>query len=110
MRSQDIFADILEDSRFYGSKELMGRRIADLMQARSALLSSAAEARLQTVESEHSGRLQHLKLEMADKECKVCFIILPSALRWLNLSQRCEAAAQMIGISWAPPCMRLRER
>ena len=49
----------------------MGSRVADLMQAKTAVLSSAAEAHLQNVKQEHSDRLQHLQLEVADKECQV---------------------------------------
>lgn len=52
----------------------MGSRVADLMLAKTALLSSAAEARLQNVEKEYSDRLQHLRLEVADRECQVRLI------------------------------------
>lgn len=74
----------------------MGSRVADLMQAKAALLSSAAEARLQTVKQQHSDKLQHLKLEVADKECQVCPSVLPSVVlahvRWTLWRAACELA------------------
>ena len=72
----------------------MGSRVADLMQAKAALLSSAAEARLQTVENEHSDKLQQLRLEVADKECQVCPNVLPFALRWRIFCGLCRVRVQ----------------
>ena len=90
-------------------KELMGSRIAGLMQAKTALLSSAAEARLQNMEQAYSDRLQHFKLEMADKECQVCPILFLFGSLWLVLLDKDETAGQTISKSRDSLCMRVHE-
>ena len=68
---QDILADTLEDTKFYESKQVLESRAVGLMQAKIALLSSAAEAGLQNLEKDHSDMTRQLRLEIADRECQV---------------------------------------
>ena len=42
------------------------------MQAKAALLSSAAKESLHNAEREHSEQFRRLQLGIADRECQVC--------------------------------------
>ena len=87
-----MLEDTFEDVQFQENKQLLVSRAVGLMQAKAALLSSAAEEGLHNAEREHSEKRRRLQLDIADKECQVCqsgalMLSLASSMDSVTVSQ-----------------------
>lgn len=69
---QSMLEDTFEDIKFQENRQLLVSRAVGLMQAKAALLSSAAKESLHNAEREHSEQFRRLQLGIADRECQVC--------------------------------------
>ncbi|CAK0784596.1 hypothetical protein CVIRNUC_007800 [Coccomyxa viridis] len=68
---QSMLEDTFEDIKFQENRQLLVSRAVGLMQAKAALLSSAAKESLHNAEREHSEQFRRLQLGIADRECQL---------------------------------------